>query len=405
MQKRFFTVKTSSTSGFGDQLGTQFSRLYSIGCLLGLEYCYSPLSFPRSVEPVWFNAIKKVIFFIRYYIVFSRVDYPIFKIISRILERGEAYINRLNSKMADETLSKFIGFPNNNKNKGNPAVYYDVYIEDLINKGLITVSQIRKALNFENQTIYDEGTIIRFCWSNNTHMYIPQIDSICKDSLINSEKIANSFFNKKYWATKEAQGRPNLPSNSLVMHVRCGDSTVIDLVTRKFTINETRIVTDEELKKILIIDENRLPIEIDTYKDLFRTLTSHFNSDAFDLFIISDGFKQSYHNFLRCLLQFNNTTKLTNDEKKILKMRIKTLNSDFKQFHYFKNTQLIIGETKKNLFSSIDALADAKILIWGSGGFAYYTHTLFKRQPSLLIHARGFNDYTVNSIKQQNSIL
>jgi len=39
-------------------------------------------------------------------------------------------------------------------------------------------------------------------------------------------------------------------------------------------------------------------------------------------------------------------------------------------------------------------------MIWGGGGFAYYTHTLFKHSPSILIHVKNFNDETINIIKQ-----
>src|SRR5262250_664628 len=106
MPNLYFTVKTLPTVGFGDQLGTQFSRLYALGSLLGLEYCYSPIIFPRSVEPVWLKTMKKCLFYIRYHIVFSNINNPLFRIIGNIIEIIESCIECVNSTIKDEELSK-----------------------------------------------------------------------------------------------------------------------------------------------------------------------------------------------------------------------------------------------------------------------------------------------------------
>jgi len=403
MPNLYFTVKTLPTVGFGDQLGTQFSRLYALGSLLGLEYCYSPIIFPRSVEPAWLKTIKKFIFYIRYHIVFSNINNPLFKIIGNIIEMIELYLEGANSIIKNEKLSKYIGLK---RKKTRRASYCDIYIDKLIEKGPFTLRHLEEYLNLESRKKGRENTIIRFCWTRNTYNHIPQIDSLCGTASVNHETQAHTFLARQYWEARKyrenrkTERRLKTSSNALVIHIRCGDSAVIDLGSRKFTINGTRIVTDEELKSILSIDGNRIPIEFGIYNKIFNSLSSNFDSDAFQVFIISDGYERSYHNFLRCLLKPNNSIELTDNEKKCFRNMIKTMNSEFKHFDYFNNTHFFIGEIKKNLFASINALADAKIMIWGGGGFAYYTHTLFKHSPSILIHVKNFNDETINIIKQ-----
>ena len=408
MSEQYFTIKTYHTSGFGDQLGTQFSRLYTLGRLLQLQYRYSPIVFPRSIEPIWISKIKRIIFWLRYIIVFSKRANGFFLLISKILERLEVYLDKKISATSDESLSKFIGLPDVADGLPDDVNYLDVYIDQLINEGVNSISQIRDAL-YARQLEYTRQldsqvaiTIFRFCWSSNTHSYISAIDSIFKKAAVNHEQIAHDYFFKKYWNRRKDENRPASPSNVLVVHIRCGDSTVINLGERKFTINGTRILTDKELKEILAIDQNRLPVDLNHYQEIFNEICNQYTSDTFQVYIISDGYQQSYHNFFRCLLQYSNTVKLSQEEKVVLKAKIKTYNSEFLKFSYFKNTRFFIGETKEKLFKSIDALADAKTLIWGSGGFAFYTHTLFKKQPSILIHAKGANSENADAIKRMN---
>ena len=92
MTNHYFTIKTIDSSGLGDQLGTQFARLYTFGLALGLEFIYTPIYFKRSVKPDWFNVLQITFLNIRSFLlrVFGQsffssiVNVVLFKIEKRV---------------------------------------------------------------------------------------------------------------------------------------------------------------------------------------------------------------------------------------------------------------------------------------------------------------------------------
>jgi len=92
---------------------------------------------------------------------------------------------------------------------------------------------------------------------------------------------------------------------------------------------------------------------------------------------------------MRNLLKRKCKIRLNKEEKKQLKLHIKEKNSIFDKF---QKAELIIGESKQNLYKSILCLAGADLLIWGCGGFACNIHNLFSTT------AKDSNIYKVSDL-------
>jgi hypothetical protein len=126
-------------------------------------------------------------------------------------------------------------------------------------------------------------------------------------------------------------------------------------------------------------DKNRVGRAVEMYVEVLQELKDLRGSGTKIVFI-SDGYQTSKNILLNHY--FSKFSTLNNSQKKAIKNLI---NKDLN--HLLLNDKLeklidekMIGETYENLEKSILLLARAKVLMFGSGGFAYYMHSLFSNK-------------------------
>lgn len=379
---RIFTIQTLEVTGLGDQLGTQFSRMYALGRALGLEYVYSPLRFPRSVEPFWVLFINRLIFKARLMLLMWGATKS--NLLIRCLRGIETRIIRINARANDSTLISFLGL------EGSPvrgdAVFHDVTIDRIFTHDCISLHDLAQAIGGLDEA---EGKIIRFIWDFHSYKRIAQIDALLRHVKLEPESVSYPFLRKKYWMKRSAEKRRLSESVDLLVHIRSGDNTVVDLGTRSFVINGESIMTDEAFNEVLKVDPNRAPIRVAEYLDVCRDLVLDPEARKFRVTVISDGFERTYQTFMRSIFRPESEIQLTRSERAAFKQMVLAGNLMFRQFGDIFDAELIIGETKNNMLKSIDALADSKRVIYGSGGFSYYIHSLYRKNiDSKVVHIR-----------------
>src|SRR5579871_3496687 len=243
----YFTVQTLNNSGIGDQLGTQFSRLYSLASSLGMQYLYSPLYTPRSITPAWMKKTKQFFFRVRCFIYFHTSNKNIFRLINKAMEKAERAIDSSVKSTKDESFAAFAGLKNDSLQRfqsANPGyVAQEIILSVLLDNGLVKNGEDLK--NHINKLIRQAGNsaiLFSFNWAENMHQHIDKIDTLLAEMDIKKEEIALPFFSENFWKDKGADTRP---ANKVVVHIRCGDSTIVDLGTKKLIVNAENVYADE----------------------------------------------------------------------------------------------------------------------------------------------------------------
>lgn len=388
---KYFTIQTISGSGLGDQLGTQFTRLYGLGKILGASYIYTPLVFNRSIKPVWYALSENIIFKIRYFLLFVFGQNIFTNALNVLLLRTEKIINSLQLKYNDFTLNDFLGINKLGENEISNKKIVDVGIEEFFeSSGDLSLSAYISFIESKFQT-HDENIVICLKWGANMWQLIPKIDKILNELLLSKEDVINTLFAKGF-----DHLHPNIKSEkvNIVFHIRCGDSTKITLGNRSLIVYDKFLYQDEsEMEQILSIDPDRVSIPPEEYLKIYDSITGNWDLDKCKICIISDGYHLTYCNIMRNLLKRKCNVKLNQEEKKQLKLHIKEKNSIFDKF---QQAELIIGESKQNLYKSILCLAGADLLIWGCGGFACNIHNLFSAT------AKDNNIYKVSELDSES---
>ena len=132
---RYFTIQTIKGSGLGDQLGTQFTRLYGLGRALGANYIYSPVSFHRSVKSGWYELSQTFFFQIRCFLFFLFGQSLISSALNVVLLHIEKRLDKLQEKYEDTDLSSFLGLKYVSEGDISlitNALFCDIYIDELL---------------------------------------------------------------------------------------------------------------------------------------------------------------------------------------------------------------------------------------------------------------------------------
>lgn len=370
-----FTVYTNSGSGLGDQLGTQFARLYGLGKTAGGTFVYSPLYFHRSVKPRWQKILDKIFFSVRYFFLFVCGQGFLSGAVNALLLNIEKYVDAVASKSDSPALSSFLGLEQlTEATHGNTINgYIDIDIETLILCGTVQNLNDFKAILGKTSEQLQPGTGIAFRWTAKMWSLIPQIDSILTEAGLPADELQQTVFTDTF---NDLHSIAKNNKSSIVFHIRCGDSTRISLGARSLIVYDKFIYASEkEMTEILKIDPYRISVPPEQYLHIYQKIAESIDRDKTDVMVISDGYELTYSNLLRNLLKRKCNFLLDSHERKILKQYIHSKNDIFKSF---ANATVIVGESEENLLQSIKSIAGADILIWGCGGFATNIHRLFK---------------------------
>jgi hypothetical protein len=393
-QKMYFSIKTIQSSGLGDQLGTQFARLYSIGKVLGMEYIYTTITFPRSVKPIWYEYSQVIIFKIRFFLLYFFGQNLFSSAINALLLKFEKYLNNKLSKHKDN-LSSFLGLKNISQLKlAQKSAFYDIYLDELFEiKKIKTLVDLQSY--FQLIKSKDDNVVFNLCWTANMWKLIPQIDNLLKESEgyeLEKQQIFSNVFNLNH--PKNEQNKINI-----AFHIRCGDSTTVHLNDMDLIVYDKYLYSSEkEMMEIFSIDKDRHSVLPEEYLVVYKEILNNLDKDKIRITLISDGFDLTYRNIFRNLLKRKNKIKLSIQNRRLLLKKSRKRNLVFKQFD---ESNLILGESQHNLENSILALANADVVIWGCGGFACNTNNLFKKKnkKSLLFNVKSFDSENLNLIK------
>lgn len=398
--KRFFTIQTIKGSGLGDQLGTQFSRLYGLGKAFGASYLYTPISFHRSIKPRWYELLQSILFKLRY-ILFFYIGQNLFSnSVNVIFLQFEKKMDASLKRYEDNDLGDFLGLKyindGNNGELENPS-FCDIYMDDFFESTLLFRFCDFQA--YVNALMKDKmnSTILRFNWTGKMWALIPKIDQLLKEAGLDKDIILRNTFSSGFW---KQHIQIFSDKTNIVFHIRCGDSTTVQLGKRELIVYDKFLYESvDEMIEIFKIDPDRISVLPEEYNQVYDQIVSKVGLEKISLSIISDGYELTYRNLLRNLLKRKCAIRLSGKEKKILAQKIKEFNVVFKNFTHAK---LIIGESDQNLQDSIYALANADVVMWGCGGFACNTHYLFKGpdKKSLVMNVKDFSDSKINLIKE-----
>ena len=399
-ETRSFTIQTIPGSGLGDQLGTQFTRLYGLGKSIGAKYIYTPVSFQRSIKPRSMRLSQSLFFRLRYFLFFYIGQNIFSNAVNAIFLQLEKRIDSLQVIKADNKLSTYLGLKYINEGDSNLLQnnsFCDICLEDFFE-----LNEFPYLLDFKDYVNYlmnekTGSTIFRFSWTGKMWALIPKIDQLLKEAELDKDVILKNTFSGGYW---KQHVQPFSGKTNIVLHIRCGDSTTVQLGKRTLIVYDKFLYESvDEMKEIFKIDPDRVSVLPEEYFHVYNQIVDKVGLEKISMTVISDGYELTYTNLLRNLLKRKCAIRLSGKEKKVLAQKIKEFNGVFKNFTHAK---LIIGESDKNLQDSVYALANADVVIWGCGGFACNTHYLFKGpvKKSLVMNVKDYFDSNINLIKE-----
>ena len=354
---KYFSISTINSSGLGDQLGTQFIRLYKLGLAIGLNFIWKDIFFPRSIKPDWYEKKHIHFFRIRYYLLkyFGCNSNIVSSGINAILLKKE---NKLEKRLWQEKddLSEFLNLKSLSK-CNYVGKFHDVILDSfLLNNKHFTKKELYNFIYSEVQ-----GEEPRLCWTSKCWELIPDID----------EFLNKEGYNDLDDGLLSECTRFDKIDRCTVFHIRCGDSTKIHLNNKDLIIYDKFLYTrEEEMSSIYAIDSHRKSILPEEYLNPVLDYVAKGEK----VFIISDGFDLTFQNLFRNLLKRKCKVKLNREEIKQLLHKADTRNEVFRQF---VGAEMIIGENENNLKRSITVISSADSIIWGIGGFALTIHKLF----------------------------
>lgn len=365
---KYFTIKTFSSVGVGDQLGTQFARLFLIGEAIGATYLHTPLEIQRSAESNFRRRIRSFFFFLKKILINFPVQHKSIALIAKSFNPAERIISRLDRTDINGRFLDFLGLNIPADTINDPIT---PFLSEIIKK-VSTKEELIASLKL--QCSEHESIVLE--WTPELYPYCYKLDD-----LFNSGKTINfnQFLNKAFWKNKNKDAP--IEEKLFVVHQRCGDSVTLLSDAGKVVIYGNEVTFDNEDTEQFDLnnDKNRVGRAVEMYVEVLQELQDLRGSGTKIVFI-SDGYQTSKNILLNHY--FSKFSTLNNSQKKAIKNLI---NKDLN--HLLLNDKLeklidekMIGETYENLEKSILLLARAKVLMFGSGGFAYYMHSLFSNK-------------------------
>jgi hypothetical protein len=400
--KRYFTVVTSD-SGIVDKLAYQMRILYSLGIACEYQYVHTSISFGRSWQSYSFKKIidkfEKILFFRLGFRIPTYIE-KIFIRVERLLNKLDDFLDNFYNQRKYDHLNQFLGLDEFefyiNDSKFSEYTIVDIPLDKILAETHISsLSQLREAIEiFLNKT---DGAICCFS-AMQMYPYLSEVTRILAKLDIHTDNYQYLNFSERYWRGKD-KSFLDLPFKSgkikVVIHLRRGDSMIIDLGSQKIYLHG-EVMTSEDFKRLLEVDAGR-EIEICEYEPLLQNIFNEFGEDKFSCIVISDGYDLTFSRIVRAISR--GQLKLNHSELKILRKIGNSPKEQFANFLKYPNISTIIGESNPNLLKSIHALACADIVIYGSIGFAYGVHKIFRQnQSSVMINVKNHDDSYLKSI-------
>ena len=346
---KYFTITTLNHSGLGDQLGTQFTRLYAMGLAEGREYIYTPIYFSRSIKPHWYERNSNICLRWRSICFFLFGQSFLSSVVNVLLTHWEKHMEAKLFSQKDN-FAEFLGLKN---------------------------------LQKTNHILQADDDVIHLSWSGDMWEKIPDIDANLRKKGIDVSEIWQTIFSEAFNML-----HPDSLDKSVVMHMRLGDSTTIELADTKLIVYDKYLYTSEEqMQAIFAIDHHRSSILPEQYLPVYNQL---IDAGYEQITILSDGYDLTYKNILRNLMKRKCPVHLSRANRKQLMTKLRHRNDVFQQFD---GAKLVIGETEEKLEQSVIALAHADCVVWGCGGFAVNMHNMFKPlgKQTYIVNIKEFN--------------
>ena len=381
--KKYFVIKTLDYVGLGDQLGTQFAKLYKIGEALDLKYYHTQYHFERSCSSNYNILINKG--FIKMQLLILSLGNR--NNLKRRLMSFIDFIRKLLLKFDNKSglnlrLLTFLGLESY-KTPGSNLVeikLYDIFkksesFDDLIDR-------IKAEHNFSIPAFYI------FKWEPEYY----KVSSILDKLLYKEKNIPKNDFLRESFLNANKLTSKDLNANDVVIHQRCGDSISIKTKLGHLLIHGNSVIYSKDGQNVSIAEDgNRRNIPVEKYISEVEKL--RIKRPEFNIVFISDGFERSKRFIVKYLI--DNYLSLSKEAYADVLETVQ-LNLDqllIKEPFGKMVNKIIIGEGIKDLEESIIALSKAQILILGTGGFSFFVHSLFKISESTkLYHIGDLND-------------
>lgn len=366
----FFTVRVGM-AGLGDQLN-QLSYLFAIGKALSYTYVHTPFVCPRSSSVSLYSRLKR---------------------------RLSHYIHCLNN---DDRVVKFIGLDRHDLNIDDTYFHgyqtVDVNLEYVLSGNTNpTISQIKQYI--ETLVSFRQNVLYSFNWTPQLYDMIPELDHLISNLTESGENIGFDFA-ERYWKAR-ASDPVALPFDdnkvTIAIHIRRGDTACIRLNGRLIaTLGTVRFI--DSIREA----SDQWMEQIDTYEyyDCLTALFNRYGEDTFSVVVLSDGYDRTF----KLIRHKSNLYNLHLSSDELIQLNKLKHNYEKEEMQIFKqhlNVSTIIGESERNLFHSIHAIACADIVIYGSRSFAKRMQDFRKpKHTSIMINVREYNESTLDLVQK-----
>jgi hypothetical protein len=381
--KKHFVIKTLDYVGLGDQLGTQFAKLYKIGEALDLKYYHTNYNFERSCSSNYNIIINKSFIKIQFAILSTgnRNNLKI-KLMSFIDFIRKLLLMLDNKSRLNLRLLTFLGLESYKIPESNLV---EIKLYEIIKKSesfFDLIDRIKAEHNFSIPASY----ILK--WEPEYY----EISSILDKLLYKEKNIPKNDFLKEGFLKANKLTSEDLNANDVVVHQRCGDSVSIKSKLGHLLIHGNNVIYSKDGQNVSIAEDgNRRNIPLEKYISEVEKL--RIKRPEFNIVFISDGFERSKRLIVKYLID-NYLTLSKEDYADVLETAQLDLDQVLIKEPFGKMVnKMVIGEGIKELEESIIALSKAQILIFGTGGFSFFVHSLFKISESTKIyHIGDLND-------------
>jgi hypothetical protein len=341
----YFTFKTFSDAGIGDQLGAQFAHVFALGSLCGWTYVHlSPIGFNRRNFGSWFSKAD---------------DMSSQHNVSSLLGLNLTSVPPLVDKKIVVNLSSLIS---------------DARCKSQVNDRLLEILNKPKTNTLSRQES-ESSVLLEIELDENYHALIPTIEALVEMSWTQVLQFSGEAFLQRQCSSISSTSPFSHPC--AVAHVRIGDSIRINTPFCPIILHGREVYTNlSEYRRIIgSVDPGRQP-HFNPF-DLADRMDSLLFAKGFkreSLFIVSDGFKTTK----ACILAHMRSRRLN------LRMAISALRSIdrlesmlFRVIRDIPPSRRIIGEDSDSTLKSIKLFSSADFLMCNSGGFSNVIFNLY----------------------------
>jgi len=338
MAKVYFTFKTDSYAGIGDQLGAQFAHVYALGRHCGWNYVrLAPFRFDRQIDLGRHN-----------------------------LSGGTARL---------DVVADYLGL---NTAEEQPLVDFKIEINysDLICNSP-SVPEINDRIHHlihpreknTHRAEYDDiSVLLEIHLDNGYGLHLPIIQKLTSMNWDKTLQFAGST-HLQHQLNRQAQGHHN-GEPIVVAHIRLGDSIRIDTPYCPVILHGKQLYTNLSTfeDKIGTVDERRSPtFSPYNFSHRIQSLLRAKGFDRESLFVVSDGFKTTK----ACIWGHIRNRRLGLRTGVSALREVYRLEAMFcSSIKWVPLSQRIIGEEPDKTLESIKLFSRAAFLMCNSGGFS-----------------------------------